>query len=86
MVIVTACPVGRAVSVIGKTEGFFVTFFSRFWLTEESNGGTAAVLYQLISRLFTGTFFSNHTFTCSKLYSPVMTAVWSFMATNLTLS
>ncbi len=39
MVIVTACPVGRAVSVIGKTEGFFVTFFSRFWLTEESNGG-----------------------------------------------
>lgn len=43
-------------------------------------------LYQLILRLFIGTFFSNHTFPCSKLYSPVMTAVWSFMATNLTLS
>lgn len=39
MAIVTACPIGRAVSMIGKTEGFFVTFFSRFWLTEESNGG-----------------------------------------------
>ena len=31
-------------------------------------------------------YFSNHTFTCSMLYSPVMTAVWSFMATNRTLS
>ena len=32
-----------------------------------------------------GVYFSNHTFTCSMLYSPVMIAVWSFMVTNLTL-
>ena len=47
---------------------------------------TAAVLYQLVLRLFMDVYFSNHTFTCSMLYSPVMTAVWSFMATNRTLS
>ena len=43
-------------------------------------------LYQLVLRLFMDVYFSNHTFTCSMLYSPVMIAVWSFMATNRTLS
>ena len=42
-------------------------------------------ILQLLSRLFMDVYFSNHTF-CSMLYSPVMTAVWSFMATNRTLS
>ena len=63
------------------------TFIFRQWLMKESSGGkNAAVSYQMISRLFMGACFSNHSFTCSKLYSPVMTAVWSFMATNRTLS
>lgn len=39
MVIVSACPMGQAVSIIGKTKGFFVTFFTASWLMEESNGG-----------------------------------------------
>ena len=47
---------------------------------------TAAVLYQLVLRLFMDVYFSNHTFTCSMLYSPVIIAVWSSMATNRTLS
>ena len=46
----------------------------------------AAVLYQLVLRLFMDVYFSNHTFTCSMLYSPVMIAVWSSIATNRTLS
>ena len=35
----------------------------------------AAVLYQLVLRLFMDVYLSNHTFTCSMLYSPVMIAV-----------
>ena len=42
--------------------------------------------YQLVLRLFMDVYFSNHTFTCSMLYSPVMIAVWSSIATNRTLS
>ena len=65
--------------------GFFATVFSgtheRKWRRQ-----VAAVLYQLVLRLFMDVYFSNHTFTCSMLYSSVMIAVWSFMATNRTLS
>ena len=70
-----------------ETSGFFFTFFTR-WQAHgrKYRRQTAAVLYQLILRLFMDVYFSNHTFTCSMLYSPVMTAVWSSMATNLTLS
>lgn len=39
MVIVSACPMGQAVSIIRKTKGFFVTFFTASWLMKESNGG-----------------------------------------------
>lgn len=70
-----------------ETNGFFVTFFTRWQAHERKwRRQTAAVLYQLVLRLFMDVYFSNHTFTCSMLYSPVMIAVWSFMATNRTLS
>ena len=71
--------------MLGNRAGFFATLFpgthERKWRRQ-----IAAVLYQLVLRLFMDVYFSNHTFTCSMLYSPVMIAVWSFMATNRTLS
>ena len=62
--------------MIGKTKGFFVTFFTR-WQAHgrKYRRQAAAVLYQLVLRLFMDVYFSNHTFTCSMLYSPVMIAV-----------
>ena len=57
--------------MLGNRAGFFATLFpgthERKWRRQ-----LAAVLSQLIFKLFMGTYFSNHTFTCSMLYSPVM--------------
>ena len=46
--------------MIGKTKGFFVTFFTADKLMEKVAAAFLPPLYQLILRLFTGTYFSNH--------------------------
>ena len=69
--------ISAGVFLLGNTVGFlWLLYFPA--LMKKVAAAFLPPLYQLILRLCMGIFFSNHTFTCSKLYSPVMTAVWSF--------